>query len=384
MEMEMENMSVLELRKLAREKLGGQAWIASANKAALIAALTGNSNQEEAAETKTEEKSNSKSASSDEASALSDALIAIIKKQSESMSKDEITRHINAVAKNLIDKGREEIEQKVKVLLEGIPAKEIIIKEQGKTDKKFSGMRHAAFEEVYKTIRFSKDKTVCLVGTCGSGKTKLMEQIAEALEVEFFSESVCQQTSKSALFGMVNATGSYNGTQFRQSYDEAEKGGLFLLDEADNGNPNVLNALNSAVANGHCGFPDCKRVKRHARNYIAMAMNTYGLGADRQFVGRVQQDAATLDRFPMVSVDIDDKLEDSLCLEYSVPSEWKRYIRAVRAVAGKYRVIVSPRATLNGGLLLNSGLTREQVEKSCLWKGTDKVTIDKIKAEAGV
>ena len=86
----------------------------------------------------------------------------------------------------------------------------------------------------------------------------------------------------------------------------------------------------------------------------------------------------------MVSVDIDNQLEDSLCLEYSIPAEWKTYIRSVRAVAGKYRVIVSPRATLNGGLLLNSGLTREQVEKSCLWKGTDKVTVDKIKAEAGI
>jgi len=77
--------------------------------------------------------------------------------------------------------------------------------------------------------------------------------VADALSLSFHAISVGSQTSKSDLAGYMTATGEYVRTQFREAY---ENGGLFLLDEADAGNSNVLILLNAALSNGKMAFPD--------------------------------------------------------------------------------------------------------------------------------
>ncbi|MCH7728630.1 MAG: hypothetical protein IH991_19420, partial [Planctomycetes bacterium] len=59
----------------------------------------------------------------------------------------------------------------------------------------------------------------------------------------------------------------------------------------------MLVVVNAALANGHLRLPDGTTVDRHADFVCAAAANTFGTGADRQYVGRNQLDAATLDRF---------------------------------------------------------------------------------------
>jgi hypothetical protein len=48
---------------------------------------------------------------------------------------------------------------------------------------------------------------------------------------------------------------------------------------------------------------------------VCAAANTYGTGADALYVGRNQLDAATLDRFYVVEMDYDRKLEAKLAPE---------------------------------------------------------------------
>lgn len=94
-------------------------------------------------------------------------------------------------------------------------------------------------------------------------------------------------------------------TQFREAY---ENGGVFLLDEVDASDPDALTASNSALSNGMAAFPDAL-VRKH-EDFVAIAAgNTFGSGADRQYVGRNQLDAATLDRFTVFEVDYDEMLE---------------------------------------------------------------------------
>lgn len=50
------------------------------------------------------------------------------------------------------------------------------------------------------------------------------------------------------------------------------------------------------MANNVCAFPD-KMVKKHKDFIVCASGNTYGTGADRKYVGRLEIDAATLDRF---------------------------------------------------------------------------------------
>jgi len=46
----------------------------------------------------------------------------------------------------------------------------------------------------------------------------------------------------------------------------------------------------------------------------------------------------------------------------------------------KIRHVVSPRASIHGATLLAIGIERTVVEQTCLWKGMDEATVQKIKS----
>lgn len=202
-----------------------------------------------------------------------------------------------------------------------------------------------------------------LVGPAGSGKTTLAEQVATVLQRAFYLES--RVTSEFKLLGFIDAAGHVVRTQFREAY---EHGGVFLLDEVDASDPDALTAFNSALANGMCPFPD-GMIRKHPDFAAIAAGNTYGRGADRQYVGRNQLDAATLDRFCILEVDYDEMLE----LELSGNVEWARYVQKVRKAVEleKVRHVVSPRASIMGAKLLAAGMEWELVEERRVWKGLD-------------
>lgn len=203
-----------------------------------------------------------------------------------------------------------------------------------------------------------------LVGPAGSGKTTLAEQIAKVLKRKFYMAA--RVTSEYKLVGFIDAQGRCVRTQFREAY---EHGGVFLFDEVDASDPDALTAFNAALANGLGDFPD-GMVSKH-KDFIAIAAgNTFGRGADRQYVGRNQLDAATLDRFQTFEVDYDEALE----LALGSDTEWTRYCQKVRKAieAEKVRHIVSPRASIIGGRYLAAGMARAKVEEVCVWKGLDE------------
>jgi cobaltochelatase CobS len=232
-----------------------------------------------------------------------------------------------------------------------------------------------------------------LVGPAGSGKTSGAEAVAEALSLSFYCMSVGPQTSKSDLLGFRNAMGEYQGTPLREAY---ENGGVFLLDEIDAGNPGVLTVLNAALANGGLTFADGVHVKRHADFVPVAAANTFGTGADRQYVGRNQLDAATLDRFYMLEWGYDEAFEAALvgvvrARTYQKPTnsgmtgeQWLDYVASVRksVTSCGIRHIVSPRATIYGARLLNV-LSRTHLEEGLIWKGLPKVQREQVTGKMG-
>ena len=90
-----------------------------------------------------------------------------------------------------------------------------------------------------------------------------------------------------------------------------KNGGIFFLDEIDNSDPSALIVINSALANGYMAFPH-ETIDRHKDFRIIAAANTWGKGADLQYVGRNALDGATLDRFDNIFFDYDTKLERAL------------------------------------------------------------------------
>jgi MoxR-like ATPase len=227
------------------------------------------------------------------------------------------------------------------------------------------GVQHNKFELLLHIV--GANLPVFMVGPAGTGKTAGAEQVATALGLDFYAMSVGSQTSKSDIFGFVNATGVFIETAFYKAYTH---GGVFLLDEADAGNANVLVGLNAALSNGYVFFPNGVMTKMHPDFRMVATANTFGNGASRQYVGRNQLDAATLDRFTVITWDIDDRIEEAIStISPTFGDRWLRVVRAVRHEAItqlELRAVVSPRATLRGATLLERGVEFEHVVQVAL------------------
>lgn len=224
--------------------------------------------------------------------------------------------------------------------------------------------KHKALEDVLLMVVAGAQPF--LVGPSGSGKTTLARQIATVLDRPFYIAS--RVSSEYKLTGFVDAHGKTVRTAFREAF---EHGGVFLFDEVDASDPDALTAFNAATAcstGETADFPD-GAVARHEHFVAIAAGNTFGRGADRQYVGRNQLDAATLDRFQVYEVDYDEQLE----LLIAGNDQWTGYVQKVRKAidAEKVRHVVSPRASITGAKLLAAGMARAKVEEACIWKGLD-------------
>lgn len=218
------------------------------------------------------------------------------------------------------------------------------------------GLTHEAFESVLKWV--SLGCHVWLSGPCGSGKTTLVGQVAKALGRDFVFDGA--RWDSYGLSGFMNATGQYVSTNFRDAF---ENGKVYLLDEADACEPAAMLWLNGALANGHASFPD-GMVKCHEKFVCVCAGNTWGLGATNDYIGRLKQDAAFLDRFVKIAVNYDKKLERAMAAN----DIWVDRVFAIRekVAARGLKVIVSPRISKNGAKALLNGMNWKDVETALL------------------
>lgn len=149
---------------------------------------------------------------------------------------------------------------------------------------------------------------VALVGPAGCGKSYLPAGLAQELGVPFGLVPMTQGASTTWLTGAF----TLDGWITRPFVEIYEHGGVFLFDEMDAADPNMLLLVNNALANDQFQNPANGKILKKHEEFIPMAaMNTLGTGANRRYVGRERLDLATLDRWAagMVSMDFDHKLE---------------------------------------------------------------------------
>ena len=244
--------------------------------------------------------------------------------------------------------------------------REVVVRTSDTADPVNVGVQHARFDDLLR-ICTARDiggnrLTPYLVGPPGTGKSTAAASVAKALGLRY---GFCGALdSPYGLTGFIDAGGRLVRTAFREAW---EHGGVFLFDEVDASHPSAAVAMNAALANGHCAFPDGV-IPRHADTIIVCAANTAGRGGTAEFTGRVRQDAAFLDRFVFVSWGVDPVLESAL----SRNPRWLRAVRAARDIADARKIIgalVSPRAVVKGEALLAAGLEFPVVAEMTLRNG---------------
>lgn len=241
-------------------------------------------------------------------------------------------------------------------------------------------------EKMPRIIQLSQArKNIMLFGPAGCGKTFIAEQLARCLDLPFAGISFTAGLNERELVGQTSITTQSKGalvyipSQFVEIY---ENGGVFLLDELDAADPNMLLIINMALANGK--LPVSKRtdnpVAIQHKDFICVATaNTAGTNADRLYAGRSKLDASTLDRFQVgkIAIDYDRNIEISLTKN----KELLDWVWGVRTAIKEHRLerVMSTRFIRDSDdMIEGQGWSLEEVQESyfCGWREEE---INKVK-----
>jgi hypothetical protein len=295
----------------------------------------------------------------------------------------QVEKHSGSLTE-LADKVKDELvrlakeqEEKLKELRAPKPDHFFVTVGDGKKTK-VDGQKHPCFETIMRILAVrdgdNHSLPVMMIGPTGSGKTFIGKQIADALNVPFDFISLSGGVSEGKLVGFHGLQGWVEG-KFSACYG---KPGVFLFDEFDAADDNVIISINAALANGHLAKANGEVVKRHPENYILLALNTFGHGADQQYVGRNQLDAATIDRFlgQRIFMDYARDLERDLCNPFQLSREVLKWGWSIRQKNSQNRIKhpLSTRTLLNGCRLVGAfeesdgkaGLSVDEWQRSVL------------------
>ena len=258
--------------------------------------------------------------------------------------------------------------------------REIIVKVADRPAVKMDGKVHEKFAEILDLA--AQRMEVLMVGPAGCGKSHLAEQIAQGLGLRFGSLSCSAGMSEGQITGRLIPTGDggrfeYQRAQFVEFYEE---GGVFLLDEIDAADANVLLVINQALANGHLPVPNRianPQARRHPDFVLIAAANTFGNGANRMYVGRNQLDESTLDRFRIgqVVLDYDPELEKSILSDGGLLQRlWS--IRR-RASDCQLRRVISTRFVAKAATMKAAGWSPEKIigQLVCGWTQDERTKV---------
>lgn len=306
-----------------------------------------------------------------------DAVIKNVKSRIESVIEDETRISLAGVVATHLssDALTDNINKKIKEIIdENLSLKIPVLVKYERMDGTISPpmLTHQKFEDVIKAVSVPGGN-VLMVGPAGSGKTQIAQDISKALGIPFYFNGPVQSEYK--LLGFRDATGVYSPTPFYNAYSS---GGVYLFDEIDASSPQALVAFNTAIANRLCDFPGSGEPVRAVDGFHCLAAaNTFGRGANHDYVGRNQLDAATLDRFIVIEIDYDPGMEFRLARNDSWVKKVQKWRERARTLGVRH--VISMRASIIGAQLLKK-FPEPIVEDMVVWRGLDLNTVAKIKA----
>lgn len=139
---------------------------------------------------------------------------------------------------------------------------------------------------------------IWMVGPAGCGKSTIARNTAKELDIPYLCISCGIGTSATEFTGYKYPT--REATKFAEFY---AKKSIILIDEMTALDPSVAQVINAALANGEIETTT-GTVLRHPECIIIATSNTFGNGADRQYVANNQLDASTIDRFTGAIIEV--------------------------------------------------------------------------------
>lgn len=212
----------------------------------------------------------------------------------------------------------------------------IVVERPKKPTQTFEETFHSKFEDILTLAKLREN--IFLYGPMGSGKTFIGGQLARVLNLPFYFISCSQGISDSVLTGMLYPFGEmgrfeYAASEFLKAYED---GGVYLIDEIDRADPNLLIVINAALAGDKLAVPkrkDKPYAKKHPDFICIAAGNTLGNGADRMYSSATKLDASTMDRFGIgkILINYDENVERHLCPDDVVRGHLTLYRKAIDA-----------------------------------------------------
>jgi hypothetical protein len=161
---------------------------------------------------------------------------------------------------------------------------------------------------------------IALVGPAGNGKTTAAEGVCEAMGYDYVVIDATEYIEPADLVGAMTYDPALGEVWRDGPVTRAfREGKAVIVNEFDALNPRAALCLQSVCQDpgpkgqGRYvttpGAPDHDRVFPNGDCPLIVTMNTYGTGATRQYVGRNALDAATADRFTIVSTGYEHEAE---------------------------------------------------------------------------
>lgn len=161
-----------------------------------------------------------------------------------------------------------------------------------------------------------------IVGPTGGGKTLGVMQAAKVLDISLVCiKQMTRIIAPHDLIGYMDANGCYRkgawtdaiiGWEFKNTDHNipdkvVECPAIIVVDEMDNANENVIMII-KALQTGKIAMPYGMQ-SVNPKLMVVATMNTWGNGANREYVGRCAQDAALLNEFNFVEWNYDEEFE---------------------------------------------------------------------------
>lgn len=301
-----------------------------------------------------------------------------IKKMVEEIAKKGLEGYrivLNDDAKKLLNGAleakTEEIIDEVSKRLAQIKGCEKVIVINSEEKKLKNELYHESFNNVLQLV--ANKFNVYLYSEAGVGKSHLAKQIANALDLPFYT---MLPGNSFDLLGYEDAMGKFHETPFTLW---VKNGGVLYASEFDSNDSTLILNLNLALANGWTTI-NGHDVKLHETCRFIADGNTKLNGATYNYAGRQKQDSATIDRFVFVEMDFDYKLENALA---QGNEEWISFIRLFRELKNSknLKVSASMRATIDVLKMETIGCPLKLAINMGLLKGMNGETVKSVSQE---